>query len=112
MTQRRAAPIPRVLDCVSESVCRVPNALAIAVFGGVMDLLPYLGIFLTMGPAVLAAAMQGPGIALVVLLMMLAYEELESRVLVPLIYGRALRLPSSVVLFSLIVGTLLRYNVI
>ena len=87
--------------------CGVPNALAIAMFGGVMDLLPYIGIFLTMGPAVLAAAMQGPGIALVVLLMMLAYEELESRVLVPLIYGRALRLPSSVVLFSLILGTTL-----
>jgi len=35
---------------------------------------------------------------------MLAYEEFESRVLVPVVYGRALRLPSSVVLFSLIAG--------
>jgi hypothetical protein len=38
---------------------------------------------------------------------MLAYEEFESRVLVPVVYGRALRLPSSVVLFSLIVGATL-----
>ena len=88
-------------------VCRVPNALAIAVFGGVMDLLPYIGIFLTMGPAVLAALVKGPAIAGVVFALMLAYEELESRVLVPLVYGRALRLPSSVVLFSLILGTTL-----
>ena len=87
--------------------CGVPNALAIAVFGGVMDLLPYIGIFLTMGPAVLAAWGQGPVIAGTVFLMMLAYEELESRVLVPVVYGRALRLPSSVVLFSLILGTAL-----
>jgi len=87
--------------------CGVPNALAIAVFGGVMDLLPYIGIFLTMGPAVLAAWGQGPVIAGTVFLLMLAYEELESRVLVPVVYGRALRLPSSVVLFSLIVGTTL-----
>ena len=35
---------------------------------------------------------------------MLAYEEFESRVLVPRIYGRALRLPSSVVLFALLAG--------
>jgi hypothetical protein len=35
---------------------------------------------------------------------MLAYEKLESRVLVPRIYGRALRLPSSVVMVSLLVG--------
>jgi predicted PurR-regulated permease PerM len=87
--------------------CRVPNALAIAVFGGVMDLLPYIGIFLTMGPAVLAAAAKGPVIAGVVFALLFAYEELESRVLVPVVYGRALRLPSSVVFFSLLVGTAL-----
>jgi hypothetical protein len=39
--------------------------------------------------------------------LLLAYEEFESRVLVPLVYGRSLRLPSSVVFFSLIVGTAL-----
>jgi len=88
-------------------VCRVPNALALAVFGGLMDLLPYVGVFLTMAPAVLAAWVQGPVIAIVVFTLLLAYEELESRVLVPLVYGRALRLPSSVVFFSLIVGTTL-----
>jgi hypothetical protein len=33
--------------------------------------------------------------------------EFESRVLVPLVYGRALRLPSSVVLFSLLAGGVL-----
>lgn len=87
--------------------CRVPNALAIAVFGGVMDLLPYIGIFLTMGPAVIAAAAKGPVIAGIVFALLFAYEELESRVLVPVVYGRALRLPSSVVFFSLLLGTAL-----
>ena len=51
--------------------------------------------------------MQGPVVAVVVFALMLAYEEFESRVLVPFVYGRALRLPSSVVLFSLILGTVL-----
>ncbi len=87
--------------------CHVPNALAIALFGGVMDLLPYIGIFLTMGPAVIAAALEGPTRAIIVFALMLLYEEFESRVLVPMVYGRALRLPSSVVFFSLIVGTTL-----
>jgi hypothetical protein len=35
---------------------------------------------------------------------MLSYEELEGRVIVPRIYGRALRLPSSVILLSLLAG--------
>jgi len=87
--------------------CGVPNALAIAVFGGIADVLPYIGIFLTMGPAVVAALAQGPVVTVIVLVLMLAYEEFESRVLVPVVYGRAMRLPSSVVLFSLIVGATL-----
>lgn len=74
-------------------ICRVPNALAIAVFGGVMDVLPYVGPLLTVAPAVIAAYAVGP--AVTVLRLLLLYEEFESRVLVPLVYGRAFRLPSS-----------------
>jgi predicted PurR-regulated permease PerM len=88
-------------------VCRVPNALALAMFGGVMDVLPYIGPLLTIAPAVFAAYGNGPAIAVVVFAALLLYEELESRFLVPLVYGRALRLPSAVVLFSLIVGAVL-----
>ena len=89
------------------TACGIPNALVLAVFGGLADVLPYIGIFLTMGPAVVAALPFGPLIVAVVFLLMLAYEEFESRVLVPVVYGQALRLPSSVVLFSLIAGATL-----
>ncbi len=89
------------------TACGIPNALVFAVFGGLADVLPYIGIFLTMGPAVAAALPFGAVITMVVFLLMLAYEELESRVLVPIVYGHALRLPSSIVLFSLITGVTL-----
>ena len=84
--------------------CGVETALVIAAFAGLADVLPYIGPILSVGPAVLAALSRGPVVAVVVLVLMLAYEEFESRVLVPRIYGRALRLPSSVVLFALLVG--------
>ena len=93
------------------TACGIPNALVIAVFGGLADVLPYIGIFLTMAPAVAAALPFGVVITVVVFVLMLAYEEFESRVLVPVVYGRALRLPSSVVLFSLIAGATL-YGII
>ncbi|MDO8262276.1 MAG: AI-2E family transporter [Gallionella sp.] len=89
------------------TACGIPNALVIAVFGGLADVLPYIGIFLTMGPAVAAALPFGVVIVTVVFVLMLIYEEFESRVLVPVVYGRALRMPSSVVLFSLIAGATL-----
>jgi len=87
--------------------CGIPNALAIAVFAGAADVLPYIGALLSVGAAVAAAISLGPTRTLIVVAMMLAYEEFESRVIVPRIYGRALRLPSSVILFSLLAGTVL-----
>jgi len=86
------------------TACGVKNALALAVFAGLADVLPYIGALLSIVPAVLSALSRGPVVAIVVLVLMLAYEQLESRVLVPRIYGRALRLPSSVVMFALLVG--------
>ncbi|NEX64102.1 AI-2E family transporter [Noviherbaspirillum galbum] len=82
----------------------VPNALALAVFGGLADMLPFIGAFLTMGPAVAAAFTVSPMTAFVVFVILLSYEEFESRIIIPLVYGRALRLPSSVILFALITG--------
>jgi predicted PurR-regulated permease PerM len=87
--------------------CDVSNALAIAVFAGVADVLPYIGALLSVGAAVMAALPRGPDIIVVVLVLMLAYETFESRILVPRIYGRALRLPSSAILFSLLAGSVL-----
>ncbi len=86
------------------TACGVPNAIAIAAFGGVADVLPFVGIFLTMIPAVLAALATGSVAATVVFVLLLCYEEFESRVLIPIVYGRSLRLPSSIVLFALITG--------
>jgi predicted PurR-regulated permease PerM len=87
--------------------CGVSNALAISVFAGVADVLPYIGPLLSVGAAVVAALPSGPNIIIVVLVMMLAYETFESRLLIPRIYGRVLRLPSSVILFSLLAGSVL-----
>jgi putative heme transporter len=86
------------------TLCGVKAALAIGAFAGVADVLPYVGVFLSVGPALAAAAAQGPWIVLVVLAAMLAYEELESRFLVPRVYGSVLKLPPSVVLFALLAG--------
>jgi predicted PurR-regulated permease PerM len=93
-----------VFTFVLLTACGVENALALAVFAGLADVLPYIGPLLSVGPAVFAALPHGTAIAVVVLVLMVAYEEFESRVLIPRIYGRVLRLPSSVVLFALLAG--------
>jgi predicted PurR-regulated permease PerM len=86
------------------TLCHVPNALALSVFGAVMDVLPYLGALLTIIPAVAAAYVVGPWVGAIVCIAMLLYEELEARLLIPWVYGKILRLPSSVVFLALLVG--------
>ncbi len=85
-------------------ICGVENALALAVFGGIADILPYIGVFFPIVTAVFSALPHGPVITIVILALMLLYMEFESRVLVPRVYGKALRLPSTVVLFALLAG--------
>ena len=80
------------------------SALAIAVFAALVDVLPYIGGLLMLAPALLATLPMGPVVALTVLGLIVVYQELESRLLIPLLYGRSLRLPSSVVLVALLAG--------
>jgi predicted PurR-regulated permease PerM len=86
------------------TIAGVDGAIALAVFAGVADVLPYIGVFLSVGPAVLATLSHGAVWTLVVLGTMLIYEEFESRVLIPRIYGSALRLPSWMVMLALLAG--------
>ena len=84
--------------------CGVPSPLPLALLAGLADVLPFVGGILSTTPAVLAALSQGPRTALVVLGMMLLYQEFESRVLVPRIYGNALRLPPAAIVIALLLG--------
>jgi predicted PurR-regulated permease PerM len=89
-------------------ICKVPNALSLALFAGLADVIPFVGGFLAAVPAVLSALPRGLPVAAVVLVSLFIYMEFESRLLVPRVYGRVLRLsPTAVVLALLAGGTLL-----
>jgi predicted PurR-regulated permease PerM len=85
-------------------ITRVPNALALAAFAGLTDVIPFVGGLLATTPAVLVALSRGSAITTIVLVAMLGYQEFESRVIVPRVYGKALRLSSAVVVIALLVG--------
>jgi predicted PurR-regulated permease PerM len=86
------------------TIAGVHNALALALFAGVADVLPYIGALLVCGPAALAALSQGTTVALVVLAVLALYQELESRFIVPRVYGKVLRLPPASVMIALLIG--------
>jgi predicted PurR-regulated permease PerM len=81
-----------------------PNALALAILAAFADLLPYFGGYVAMLPAILATLALGPVPAAIVTVAIIAYQEFESRLLVPRIYGRTLRLSPAVVMVALLAG--------
>jgi hypothetical protein len=68
------------------------------------DIIPFIGGYVASLPVVVAVTSRGTGAVVIVCILMFAYQEFESRILVPRVYGKVLRLPPAVVLVSLLVG--------
>jgi predicted PurR-regulated permease PerM len=80
------------------------NAVALALFAAVTDIIPFAGGYIASAPVVIAVSPHGGTTTVIVLGLMVVYQEFESRILVPRVYGRVLRLGPAVVLVSLLAG--------
>ncbi|HEX9704098.1 MAG TPA: AI-2E family transporter, partial [Gemmatimonadales bacterium] len=85
----------------------IPNALPLAVFAALVDVIPFTGAFLAAAPAVLAALSRGLTEGVVVLVAMFVYQEFENRVLVPRVYEHTLRLSPTTIILALLAGGIL-----
>jgi len=83
----------------------VPYALAIGLFAGVLNMIPYIGAPAGFVPAVLmAAVVGGTSMVLMVIISMYCVHLFEGKVVVPTIVGKSVGLPPVVIIFSLIAG--------
>ena len=86
----------------------VPLALALGVITGVLELMPYLGAWISAVPAALIALLHGPWYLVMTLALYLGLHVLEGYVLAPLIQRRAVHLPPALtVVAQLLLGDLL-----
>lgn len=86
------------------TIFRVEDALALSLFAGMTDIIPFIGGYVASIPVIIAVSGSGFAAIVIVSTLMFAYQEFESRILVPRVYGRVLRLPPAVVVVSLLVG--------
>jgi predicted PurR-regulated permease PerM len=82
------------------SILHVSNAALLAVIAAVFDILPLIGFFLAIIPALVIAASNSLGTAGLVLLLYGAYHLVETYFIVPKVYGDRLRLSTLTVLVS------------
>jgi predicted PurR-regulated permease PerM len=82
----------------------VENALALALFAGLTDIIPFVGGYIASAPAIIAVVPNGSTSIILVTILMFLYQEFESRILVPRVYGRVLRLSPAIVIIALLIG--------
>jgi predicted PurR-regulated permease PerM len=86
-------------------------ALVLALIVGLTNLIPYIGPVAGALPALLVALLDSPALALKVLLLIVAVQQLESQLIAPYIIGRSVRLhPLAIILVLLIGGRLFGFT--
>jgi predicted PurR-regulated permease PerM len=89
------------------SIVGAPMALLLALVAGVMDVVPVIGITLSLILGVLVSLTVSASAALIVLGCYLAYHVLENYFIIPKVYGRKLQISTLAVLVTMIAGGLL-----
>jgi predicted PurR-regulated permease PerM len=89
----------------------LPLALSLGLLAGLLTVIPYIGLAVSVAPAVLLALMEGPTLALYVVLLYVGVQTVESYFLTPLVQREVVALPPAltilaVVLFGLLFGFL------
>jgi putative heme transporter len=82
----------------------VPAAVPLALFAGICDVVPMIGIIIAIAPAALLALTVSKSAAAIVPLAYLAYHLLETYLIAPRIYGSKLRISTLTVLLALLLG--------
>ncbi|HUC05136.1 MAG TPA: AI-2E family transporter [Acidimicrobiales bacterium] len=99
--------IAGVISGITLAILGVPFALLMAVFVGLVDLLPLVGGLLAGLPVVLIAVIHSVPAGIVMLVVFLTYQQVENHVLNPVIMSRTVRLNPFWVLIAVLVGATL-----
>jgi len=93
-----------VLTWVGLTALGVKYALVLALFAGVMEIIPYLGPLLSAIPALLIAFVQSPILGLVVVIFYFVLQQLENYFIFPTIMQKAVGLNPIVVIIAMLIG--------
>jgi len=93
-----------ILDGIALLALGVPYALTLAVWGGLIEVVPYVGPWLGLLPAAIIAFSISPLKALLVIIIYIGIEQIESNIMVPKIMGKAVGLSPVIIILALLMG--------
>jgi len=85
----------------------IPFAVPLAVFSGLLGLIPAVGAYIGAAPAVIVGFFQSPATGVVILVYFIVYQQIENYVIQPRIMKNAVNLsPAAVIISTLVFGSL------
>ncbi len=93
-----------VVIFIGLTACGIPFALPLALFAGIVDLLPLVGSTLGAIPALLVAFSLSPLQGFLVLIIHLVYQQVENAFISPAIYNKALNLYPALGFLAVLIG--------
>ena len=85
----------------------VPYALILALLGGLLEVIPYIGPTLALIPAALVGLTVSPFTALLVIILYIVIQQSENYVITPLVMKKAVGLDPVIIILSLLIGGIL-----
>lgn len=82
----------------------ISYALPLAIFAGILEMVPIIGPIISAVPAVLVALTISPGLALAVVALYFVIQQLENNLVVPMVMQKAVGLPPLASLLALMIG--------
>lgn len=93
-----------LLDGIILLFMGIPYALVLAVWGGLTEIIPYVGPWLGLIPAAIIALSISPLKGLLVLIAYVAVQQIEANFLAPKIMGKAVGLSPVIIILALLAG--------
>ncbi|GIN41658.1 MULTISPECIES: AI-2E family transporter [Heyndrickxia] len=96
-----------ILLLIGYLIIGLDYALILALFGMATNVIPFLGPFIAATPAIIVAFFQNPIMALYVIIVMFAAQQIESNLVSPQVMGKTLNVhPLTIILLILVGGNL------
>lgn len=94
-----------VMATLGLTVLGVRFPVVLGLIAGVFEVLPFIGPFIGLVPAVIVATIQSPLLGLWTLILFLGIQQIENLFLVPRISGKAVELHPAVIMVVLVLGS-------
>jgi len=93
-----------ILTYIALRLIGLKYALVLALIAGILEIVPYIGPIISAIPAVILGFVQSPFLALLVIILYILIQQIESQIIAPQVMRRAVGLNPIITIIAILIG--------